>query len=799
MQTHARVVIIGGGVIGCSVLYHLAKQGWTDVVLLERKELTAGSTWHAAGGFHTVNGNANISRLQAYTCGIYKEIEELSEQDVGAHYVGGLLVASTQTRWEFLRAEHARHKVLGLHSELIGPEEVKRMCPIMDVSDVLGAIFDPVEGYLDPSGATYAYAKAARAKGSTIHRHTMVTGLERMPTGEWKVLTDKGDIVAEHVVNAAGLWAREVGRMAGVELPLVPMEHHYLITEDIPELKELDREIPAVADLDGGLYLRQEHKGILLGVYERNAIPWAVEGTPWNYAENELLIPDLDRLGDDLFHGFARFPAVAEAGIKRVVNGPFTFTPDGNPLLGPVHGLPGLWVAAGCMAGFVQGGGMGRSLAEWMIDGQPQIDVFGMDIARFDPQLPEPNMIARAREFYSRRFDIPFPNESWPVGRPLKTSPLYPIHEAKNAAFVSSFGYEAPAYFAPAGEEAKETPTFYRSNAFPVVAEECRAAREGVAVFDFSAVSKYVISGPDAEAFLRKLVASPLPLKGKALPGLLLLAVGRMIGDLNVAQIADGEYLVTAPTFVQAFYARWFEQHRAGLDVAIENLSDPWGGLMILGPRAPAVLDELTGHYRIGSGLADGDCVSVPAGYAPCKVVRSDRFGVPGFELYTPLVYLLNLYRHAEQAGAAHGIRDIGVHAFSTLAMESNPGVTLREISQDHTPAECGYGHLLDRSRGDYIGCAEALADLAGTPQHRLVGLRVDTENADPVGDEPVWIGERYVGHTSSGHYGHTVGYAMALAFLTEEAFAEVAQLEVTVMGERRPARIVPMPFARGA
>ena len=356
MQSHARVVIVGGGVIGCSILYHLTKNGWRDVVLVERKELTAGSTWHAAGGFHTVNGNANVSRLQAYTCGIYKEIEALSGQETGAHYVGGLLVAATDTRWEFLQAEHARHRVLGLQSELIRPDEVRRMCPIMEVNDVRGAIYDPIEGYVDPAGATHAYAKAARAQGATICLRTMVTGLERRPSGEWLVKTDKGDITAEHVVNAAGLWAREVGRFVGQELPLVPMEHHYLITEDIPELAQLGRELPAIADLDGGIYLRQERSGILMGVYEKNAVPWAASATPWDYAEDELLIPDLDRLGDDLTHGFARFPVIAESGIKRIVNGPFTFSPDGNPLVGPIGHLPGYWVAAGCMAGFVQGG-----------------------------------------------------------------------------------------------------------------------------------------------------------------------------------------------------------------------------------------------------------------------------------------------------------------------------------------------------------------------------------------------------------------------------------------------------------
>ncbi|MBJ7437769.1 MAG: FAD-dependent oxidoreductase [Sphingopyxis sp.] len=798
MQTHARVVIIGGGVIGCSVLYHLTKNGWKDVVLIERKELTAGSTWHAAGGFHTVNGNANISRLQAYTCGIYKEIEELSGQDVGAHYCGGLLVAATKPRWEFLRAEHARHKVLGLQSELVGPEEIKKMVPIMDVSDVLGAIYDPVEGYLDPSGATHAYAKAARAAGAKIHRHTKVEGLARLDSGEWEVQTDKGNIIAEHVVNAAGLWAREVGKMVGVELPLIPMEHHYLVTEDIPDLKDLATEIPQVADLDGGLYLRQEHKGILLGVYEKNAVPWAVPGTPWDYAEDALLIPDLERLGDDLTHGFVRFPAVAEAGIKRIINGPFTFSPDGNPLVGPIAGLPGYWVACGCMAGFVQGGGIGRSLAEWIIDGQPSMDVFGMDIARFDPKLPEPNMIARAKEFYARRFDIPYPNETWPAGRPLKTSPLYPVFEQKKAVFTSTFGMEVPAYFPNSDEDWQETPTFYRSNAFSTIGAEARSVREAVGVIEFTAVAKYIVAGTDAEAFLRRLIASPLPGAGENVPALLLSGNGRMIGDLNVAKLSDGRYFVTAPTFMQAHYMRWFEQHRQAFAVTVENVSENLGGLFVVGPKAPELIDQLTAHYRYGSALEDGQVTEGAVGSAPCRIIASNRLGVLGFELYTPIVYLYSLYQQIMAVGEDLGVRDVGIRAFSSLVMEYTPGVTLREISQDRSVAECGYEALLDDSRDDYIGRAGALASLTEKPKYRLTGLRVETVDADPVGEEPVWIGERYVGQTSSGYYGHTVGFAMAMAFLEEDAFAPGAELEVTVLGDRHRATIVETPFFTG-
>ena len=797
MQQHARVVVIGGGVVGCSVLYHLTKQGWTDVVLIERKELTAGSTWHAAGGFHTVNGNANISRLQAYTCGIYREIEALSGQDTGAHYVGGLLVAATEARWNSLLAEHTRHRVLGLESELVGPEEIKKLVPIMDVSEIIGAIWDPIEGYVDPSSATNAYAGAARAAGATIYKHTKVEGLGLRPNGEWEVTTDKGVIVAEHVVNCAGLWAREVGRMAGVQLPLVPMEHHYLITEDLPELKDLPEEMPAVADLDGGLYMRQERKGMLLGVYEQKATPWAVEGTPWDYAENELLIPDLDRISDELERGFIRFPAIARAGIKRIINGPFTFSPDGNPLVGPIAGLPNYWVACGVMAGFVQGGGVGRSLAEWIIQGQPTIDVFGMDIARFDPKLPEPVVIARAREFYGRRFDVPYPNETWPVGRPLKTSPLYGEQKARNAVFISSFGFEGPAYFAPAGEPYKEVPTFGRSNAFSIIGEECRAVRRSVGVVDISSGSKFLVHGPDGEAFLRKVIASALPGKGRSVSALMLSAVGKMIGDVNVTLLQDGRYLLTSPIYMQAIYMRWFEQQSRGLAVTVENVSDQWGALFVAGPNAPAVLDLLTSHYKIGARLSDGEVVEAAVGLAPCHVIATRRIGDAGFEIYTPAPYLYGLYHQVMAAGAAFDIRDIGIRALGSLGMEHAPGATLREISQDHTVAECGYAHLLDTARDDYIGREGALAGLAETPKYRLCGLRVETAEADPVGDEPVWIGDTYVGYTSSGAFGHTVGYAIAMAFLDEAGQAEGAALEVTVLGKRCAARLSPIPFPK--
>jgi dimethylglycine dehydrogenase len=350
MKSHVRVAVIGGGVVGCSILYHLTKLGWSDVALIERKELTAGSSWHAAGGFHALNSDPGIAKLQSYTIELYREIEHLSEQSVGMHMTGGINIAGTDKRWEFLRADHARHRVLGLETELLTPSEIKDLCPLIDVRDVRGALFDSHEGHVDPSGATYAYAKAAQLAGAQIYRHTRVMDLKPSGRGSWRVITDKGEIEAEHVVNAAGLWAREMGAMVGVQLPLIPMEHHYLITEDIPEIVAATKELPLILDLDAEIYMRQERNGMLVGVYEKDATPWAVNGTPWEYGETELLPPELDRLADALIKGYQRFPAVAEAGIKRIINGPFTFAPDGNPLVGPVPGVPNYWSACGVMA-----------------------------------------------------------------------------------------------------------------------------------------------------------------------------------------------------------------------------------------------------------------------------------------------------------------------------------------------------------------------------------------------------------------------------------------------------------------
>ena len=437
MKSHAQVVVIGGGVVGCSVLFHLAKHGWTDVVLLERDELTSGSTWHAAGGMHTINGDPNVAKLQKYTIELYKEIEDLSGQATGVHITGGVLLAATEARMDWLRGVVAKGRYLGLDLEEISAKEAAELMPLLDPKQFVGAVRNSEDGHLDPSGVTHAYAKAARKLGAQVERFTKVEDIVQLADGKWRVITNKGEVIAEHVVNAGGLWAREVGRMVGLELPVLAMEHMYLITEDMPEVAEVNRttgkEVIHAVDFDGELYLRQERGGMLMGTYEKANKPWSEVSTPWNFG-HELLEPDIDRIAPSLEVGFRHFPAFQNTGIKQIINGPFTFAPDGNPLVGPVRGLPGFWVACGVMAGFSQGGGVGLALANWMIHGDPGADIWAMDVARYGDWASMAYTNAKVRENYSRRFSIRFPNEELAAGRPLKTTPIYDLLAEKGAA-----------------------------------------------------------------------------------------------------------------------------------------------------------------------------------------------------------------------------------------------------------------------------------------------------------------------------------------------------------------------------
>jgi dimethylglycine dehydrogenase len=565
MKTHAKAIVIGGGVVGCSVLYHLAKAGWKDIILIERSELTSGSSWHAAGGFHTLNGDPNVAKLQAYTVGLYKELEELSGQSCSLHLTGGVMMADSPERMDFLRMTHARGRCLGMETELITPLEAKAMFPLMDESHFVGALWDPVEGHLDPSGTTHAYAKAAQVLGAEIELRNPVLEITQDTDGIWNVVTKNGTIKTEHVVNAGGLWAREVGRMVGLELPLLAMEHMYLLTDDMPEVTEFNsetgRELVGVIDFKGEIYTRQERNGLLLGTYEKACKPWSPINTPWDFG-HELLQPDLDRITPSLEVGFKHFPAFEKAGIKQIINGPFTFAPDGNPLIGPVPGLTNYWSACAVMAGFSQGGGVGLALANWMVDGDPGFDVFAMDVSRFGEWATIKYTNAKVRENYSRRFSISFPNEELPAARPQQTTPLYDIMLNENFAVMGdTWGLETPLWFAPSKKEAHDVLSFHRSNDFKHVAAEVEAVRNSVGVTEISNFAKYEVSGADAEAFLNYLMTNNMPKLGSIILTPMLNENGKLIGDFTIAKASENRFLIFGSLSATKYHMRWFEKH----------------------------------------------------------------------------------------------------------------------------------------------------------------------------------------------------------------------------------------------
>jgi dimethylglycine dehydrogenase len=774
------------------VLYHLTKLGWTDVVMLERRVLTAGSTWHAAAGFFALNGDPNMAKLQAYGIELFKEIEKESGQNVGLHMCGGINVASTDARWEFLRAEAAKHKVMGLDSHLIGPEEIKALNPLLDISGVKGALYDPNEGHLDPYGCTHAYVRAARQRGATLLEHTCVMELKQRAEGGWDVVTDtNGTIAAEHVVNAAGLWAREVGAMAGVSLPLTPFEHHYLITEEIPELKEFGKEIALTVDLDAELYMRQEHKGVLLGVYETPATPWALSGTPWSYGENDLLPPRLDRLEDALLQGFARFPSVAEAGIKRIINGPFTFSPDGNPLVGPVPGLKNYWAACGVMAGFSQGGGIGLTLAQWMINGDPGSDVFyAMDVSRFGSFASVDYCVAKGKQFYERRFRIAYPNETWPAARPCDTSPVYEDLELEGARFAESYGLEIPTFFAP--KDFEEQYTFRRNNAQGLVNDEAMAVADAAGLLDASSFAKYLISGTKAAEYLDRVLASKLPKTGRMRLAPLLNKAGFLMGDLTCARLTDNSFLLMGSGYLQGFHTRWLSEHLDGGGVSIENVTSRLPGFALSGPNSRAIVEAAFGIDASNARMPMLSLKEIDAGFA-VTLARISLSGELGYELYCDASNMASLRRKLLKAGAVHCLRDVGMRSLGAMRLEKSIGIWSREFTPNYTPAMSGLDRFVDYDKSEFIGRDAALRDRDGPPCRKLVTFELAAEEADANGYEPVSFDGKLVGFVTSGGWGPRVAKSLAMAYVDRSALGN-ADFSVEILSRHIPAKLLEGP-----
>jgi dimethylglycine dehydrogenase len=765
VKSHVQVAVIGGGVVGCSVLYHLTKAGWRDVVLLERDELTSGSTWHAAGGMHTINGDPNVAKLQAYTIKLYKEIEEISGQACGVHITAGIMLAATRERFEFLKMMRSRGRYLGLDMEMISVDEAARRFPLMDKKHFVGALYNTLEGHLDPSGVTHAYAKAARVQGAEVYRFTRVTDLKQRPDGTWDVITDKGNIHAEHVVNAGGLWAREVGRMVGLELPLLAMEHQYIVTEEIPEVAASPTEMLHVVDFDGEIYMRQEGKGMLMGTYERAGVPWSERETPWNFG-HELLPNDLERIAPSLEVGFEHFPKIGEAGIKRVVNGPFTFAPDGNPLVGPIRGLKNYWVACAVMAGFSQGGGVGLSLSNWMVHGDPGADIWGMDVSRYGDWATMAYTNAKVRENYSRRFRIRFPNEELAAARGLRTTPIYDKLLAQNAVFGAAYGLEHALWFAPSKEQANEEVTFKRSTAHDIVAQECKAVRESVGLMEISTYAKYEVTGPDAETWLSRVLANRMPQQGRIALTPMLNHEGKLIGDFTVAKLASDRFFIIGSGIAENYHMRWWERHMPDRGVAIRAFGAELVGLSVAGPKSRDVLQKLVKDDLSTAAFPFLSFRKMEIGLVPALVGRISFTGDLGYEIWVKPEYQRVLYDALLEAGAAFGVRHFGARALQSLRLEKSFGTWAREYRPIYGPYEAGLDRFVDLRKNDFIGRDAAAKEKQSGGTRKLVTLAVDATDADTIGDEPVWHDGKVVGWITSGGYAHYSKTSIAMGYV---------------------------------
>ena len=786
MNTHYRVVVIGGGVVGASVLYHLAKFGWDDVCLLERSILTAGSSWHAAGGIHALNADPNIAALQAYTIDLLPEIEKESGQSIGLHMTGGLTMAGTSDRWEWLQSAYRTFQSIGIEDcRLVTPEEAHELCPIMSPEGLLGGMWADREGYVDTTGTVQAYAVAAKKRGASVFEHTKVEALEQTKDG-WRVITDKGVVTCEHVVNAGGLWAKQLGRMAGIELPVAPLKHHYLISDTIPQLEEMDFEVPMTVDLEGFTYLRQDQKGVLLGIYEIDHEHWALDGAPWDYGM-ELFQEQTDRIENELIMGFERYPALQEVGVKTWVNGAFTFSPDGNPLVGPVRGKPGYWCACAVMAGFLQGGGVGKSLAEWMIHGEPEADVFGMDVARYGKFAENRQFIRETTgQFYTRRFVMTYPNEQLPAGRPLKKAPAYDAMTAAGARWGASYGLELPLYFAPEGFE--EKPTLKRSNAFDLVAAECKATREAVGLLDISGFSRFEVSGPGAEGWLNRIMAFKLPKPGRAKLAPMLSPTGKLKGDLTVFNWGDGTWWIMGSYYLREWHMRWFDDHMDE-GVTVTDIADATVGFSVSGPNARKVMEAVTQDDI--AALPFMGCGTFDIGMLRCKVGRLSVAGELGYEIHCSAAEHITLRKTLLAAGAGLGIKEIGFNALLSLRLEKSFGIWSAEFTQGYTAAQTGMDRWIDWSK-DFVGKAAAEAERAGNgPAQVLVTLEVDAKDADASGYEPIWRNGEKVGFVTSGGFGHTTGKSLAMAMVNQDCAAEGTELTTHVVGVERGATVI--------
>jgi dimethylglycine dehydrogenase len=789
--------VIGGGLIGCSILYHLAKLGWKDVVLLERDELTSGSTWHAAANIHGLHDNNNISKLQYYTMNLYKELEAETGQGCGIFQTGSLYLAQTEQREHQLRLQAAKARMFDAEFYELTIEEARAKNPLLNFDGVRCVMFEPDGGNVDPSGVTQAYATGARQMGAEIFRFTPVTATTQRADETWDVETPKGSINTPWVINVAGLWGREVAAMAGVALPLQPTEHQYLVTETIPEIADLGFRLPSVADRDGEYYMRQEGDGLLIGAYEKDMKFWAEDGTPQGFG-HELFGDDLDRIMDNVMRAMDRVPAAAEVGIKRVINGPMIWSPDSSALYGPVPELKGYFCCNGLIPGFSQSGGLGLMTAQWIIEGEPEFDMFPWDVARFGSWADKGFSKARVQDQYAKRFIFLFPYVERDAGRPARMRPAYQKQKSLGAVFGLNYGWEHPLWFAGAGVEGVEQYGFDRQDWFEPVGEECHALRSGVGVIDVSNFGKYEIKGAGAGDWLDKVVANKVPRElGRSCLTPLLGVRGGIAGDFTITMLGEDHFWMVGSGIAERYHQRYFNAVERPDTVGFDSRTSAYCGFNVAGPKSRELLSRLSQADFSTDNWKFMRSKQITVAGIDAIAIRVSFTGDLGWEIYVPEAEQLKLYEALLDTGADLGVRPAGGRALGSLRIEKGYGSWSREYSPEYWPQEVGLDRLVKMDKPEFLG-REAYAGLMNkAPREKLVILEVDAKSADASGGEPVFLRDGTpVGRVSSGAFGYTVNKSLALCFVRAEHAGAGNEFDIAILGKPHAAvQLAAPPF----
>lgn len=785
MKSHAKIVIVGGGIIGCSTAYHLTLMGEKDVVIIEKEELTSGSTWHAAGLVGQLRSSRNVTRMLKYSIELYGKLEEETGLNTGFKPVGGLRIASTPERWQELNSSATMAKTFGLPMDMYTPEEAMKLFPLMIKDNIVGAANLPTDGYADPSGITMALAKGARTRGATIYTQNRLIGMKLLDDGKFEIETQNGIVTADYFVNCAGNWSYELGQMLNVNIPIQSIEHQFMVTKNI---EGIEKELPTMRDPDNLSYYKEENGWITMGGYEHKPIVWADEGVP-AYFGQQLLSPNYEQFEQIIEPSLKRTPFLEEADIVQLINGPEAFTSDGNPIMGEVPEVKNYFVASGFNAfGIAAGGGAGKMMAEWILEGAPSIDLWKLDVLRFGKYHHSRDYVRdRAIESYAHHYAISWPDEEFESCRPLKTSALYQCLKEQGGVFGAKFGWERPNWFAPEGVEPRDTYTFDRPNWFEHVGNECQTIREKVAIIDQSSFSKFEVIGSGGLGFLQKIACNQIdkPI-GSIVYTQMLTENGGIACDLTITRLAENKFYITTGTAFETHDLHWMNRFLpTDGSVIINTITGSRGTLNLCGPLSRKVLEAVTRDDVSNEGFPYLTAREIKIGYAPVLALRITYVGELGWELHIPTEYILYVYNKLWEAGQAHGIINSGYRAIESLRLEKGYRYWSGDITPDYIPYEAGLGFCVKLDKGDFIGREALIAKKEEGVKIKLCTITVDDPRAIAVGKEAIMDGDKVIAPVTSAGYGHTVKKTILFAYLPLEYAIPGTKLTVEIRLEK--------------